>query len=240
VPDQYCAKYSGIVQDNSDPDNLGRIQVSVPSIFPPDEQMQARPALPFGYFFVPEVGAKVWVEFEGGDSGFPLWTGLQYVAGEWASEAAVDPPTKRAIKTPSGHVVLFDDTSGQEAIQITDGVNGHVIKLDQSGVTVTDGVSSHELGFASGGVTLKDGGAGNSLEITSSSVTVKTATGAKVELSATGVSVDAGAGMVEVKGSLIKLSSSAALPVLRITDQGIGNLGAPVVMIGPGNPTVLA
>lgn len=240
MPDQYFGKYSGIVKDNSDADNLGRIQVSVPSIFPPDELMLARPALPFGYFFVPENEAKVWVEFEGGDSGLPLWTGLQYVAGEWASEAAVDPPTKRAIKTPSGHVVLFDDTSGQEAIHVRDGVNGHVIKLDQSGVTVTDGVSAHELGFASGGVTLKDGGAGNSLEITSSGVTVSTATGAKIELTATGVSVDAGPGMVEVKGSLIKLSTSAALPVLRITDQGIGNLGAPVVMIGPGNPTVLA
>jgi hypothetical protein len=161
------------------------------------------------------------------------------VSGEWATEAAVDPPTIRAIKTPSGHVLLFDDTSGQEAIQLTDGVNGHVIKLDQSGVTVTDGVSSHELSFASGGITVKEGG-GNSVELTSSSVTVKTSSGAKVEVSSTGVSVDAGPGTVEVKGSMIKLSSSAALPVLRVTDQGIGNLGAPVVMTGPGNLQVLA
>jgi Type VI secretion system/phage-baseplate injector OB domain len=240
VPDQYFGKYTGIVKDNSDPDKLGRIQVVVPSIFPATELMQARAALSYGHYFVPENESKVWIEFEGGDSGLPLWTGLQYVSGEWATEAAVDPPTIRAIKTPSGHVLLFDDTSGQEAIQLTDGVNGHVIKLDQNGVTVTDGVSSHELGFASGGVTVKEGGGGNSVELTSSSITVKTSSGAKVELSATGVSVDAGPGMVEVKGSLIKLSSSAALPVLRITDQGIGNLGAPVVMVGPGNPQVLA
>ena len=222
MPDLYFGKYSGIVVDNTDADNLGRIQVAVPAIFPADELVLARPALPFGFFFVPENEAKVWVEFEGGDSGLPLWTGIQYVAGEWAAEAAVDPPTKRALKTPSGHVVLFDDTSGQEAIQVTDGVNGHVLKLDQAGIALTDG------------------GAGNSVEITSSSITVSTSTGAKIELTASGASVDAGPGIVEIKGSLIKLSASAALPVLRITDQGIGNLGAPVVMIGPGNPTVLA
>jgi hypothetical protein len=71
-------------------------------------------------------------------------------------------------------------------------------------------------------------------------VTVEAKTGAKVALTAAGASVDAGAGIVEVKGSVIKLSTAAALPVIRVTDQGIGNLGAPVVLAGPGNPTVLA
>lgn len=239
MPEQYFGKYSGIVKDNGDADKLGQIKVSVPSIFPPDELMVARAALPYGFFFVPENEAKVWVEFEGGDSGLPLWTGLQYVAGEWAAEAAADPPQKRALKTAAGHLVLFDDKGGEESILIKDGVNGHTITLDQNGVDVTDGVSGNDLAFTSSGVALKDGG-GNSVEITSSGVTVKTSSGAKVEVTSSGVSVDAGAGLVEVKGSAIKLSSSAALPVLRVTDQGIGNLGAPVVMIGPGNPLVLA
>ena len=32
----------------------------------------------------------------------------------------------------------------------------------------------------------------------------------------------------------------AALPVIRVTDSGVGNLGAPVPIIGPGSTQVLA
>ena len=40
--------------------------------------------------------------------------------------------------------------------------------------------------------------------------------------------------------ALVKLGSAAALPIARITDQGVGNLGAPVVILGPGSTQVLA
>src|SRR5207244_6392109 len=137
ISGQYFGKYTGVVEDNSDADKLGQIQVSVPSIFPPDEKVQARAALPYGYFFVPEKQAKVWVEFEGGDPGLPLWTGIQMMqSADWASEAAVDPPQTRVIKTAAGHVVIFSDDSGNEGIEIKDGVNGHDLKLDKSGITV--------------------------------------------------------------------------------------------------------
>ena len=79
MPDKYFGKYSGLVVDNMDPEQLGQLRVSVPAIFPEDELMLARPALPYGIFFVPEVGTKVWVEFEGGDTGLPIWTGVQSV-----------------------------------------------------------------------------------------------------------------------------------------------------------------
>jgi hypothetical protein len=104
--------------DNHDPENLGQLKVSTPNIFPPEELMIARPALPYGVFFVPEPGAKVWVEFEGGDTGLPLWTGVQYVPGEWPPEAREDPPKKRVIKTAAGHLVILNDKSGEEGIEI--------------------------------------------------------------------------------------------------------------------------
>lgn len=118
MPDLYFGKYTGIVTDNRDDQNLGQIKVSAPAIFPPDEHVIARPALPYGVFFVPEVGAKVWVEFEGGDTGLPLWTGVQYVAGEWAEEARLSPPQRRVIKSASGHVMIFSDKNGEERIEI--------------------------------------------------------------------------------------------------------------------------
>jgi len=142
VPGKHFGKYTGIVKDNRDDQNLGQLQVSVPAIFKPDELVTARPALPYGFFFVPENEAKVWVEFEGGDPGLPPWTGVQYVPGEWAPEAEADPPQKRVIKTAAGHLIIFNDKSGEEGIKITDGANGHEVVLDSDGITITDGVNS--------------------------------------------------------------------------------------------------
>jgi hypothetical protein len=118
VPGEYFGIYTGIVKDNHDGEKLGQLQVSVPTIFPPEEAVTARAALPYGVFFVPEIGAKVWIAFEGGDSGLPIWMGLQFVAGEWAPEADADPPQKRVIRTPSGHVILLNDRGGEEGIEI--------------------------------------------------------------------------------------------------------------------------
>jgi hypothetical protein len=46
-------------------------------------------------------------------------------------------------------------------------------------------------------------------------------------------------GIVQVKGSMVGLGPGA-LPVIRIGDQGIGNLGAPVPITISTNTQVLA
>ena len=116
--EKYFGKYSGIVVDNRDDQRLGQLQVSVPAIFPADDAIVARPALPYGVYFVPEVDAKVWIEFEGGDPGLPIWTGLQSVPGEWPQEADVSPPAKRVIKTASGQLIILNDISSEQGIEI--------------------------------------------------------------------------------------------------------------------------
>lgn len=237
----HFGKYSGIVKDNRDDEKLGQLQLSVPNLFPPDELVKARAALPYGFFFVPEVEAKVWVEFEGGDPGLPIWTGIQYVAGEWAAEAAENPPQRRVIKTAAGHLVKFHDKSGEEKIEIEDGVNGHVITLDKNGILITDGKNQHEITLDGQGVKVKDGANQNEVTLDGQGVKVKDGKNNSVALTAAGVALESSAGgKVEIVGPLIKLSSSAAMPVLKIGDSGVGNLGAPVPLIGPGNPMVLA
>jgi hypothetical protein len=118
VPEKYFGKYTGIVKDNRDEQNLGQLQVSVPAIFPEDALVTARPALPYGVFFVPEPGEKVWVEFEGGDCALAVWSGVQSVPGAWATEAAETPPKLRVIKTAKGHLIILNDKAGEERIEI--------------------------------------------------------------------------------------------------------------------------
>jgi hypothetical protein len=236
VTDLYFGKYSGIVKDNRDADKLGVLQVSVPTIFPEDEQVPARAALPYGMFFVPEKDTHVWVEFEGGDTGSPLWTGVQHIAGTWAAEAAKNPPTVRAVKTAAGHLLIFDDTEGSESIVLTDGVNAHELRFDADGLTLTDGKNGHVIALDANGVKVTDGVNHHEIELGSSAVTVKHGGGvAKVTLAASSAKAEAGTSKVElgpagatVDGPVIMLGASASLPLLRLGDQGIGNLGAPV------------
>ncbi|TNH27819.1 hypothetical protein FHG89_17090 [Micromonospora orduensis] len=236
MADQYFGKYSGVVKDNRDADKLGIVQVSVPTVFPAEEQVPARAALPYGMFFVPEKETNIWVEFEGGDSNSPLWTGVQHVPGSWAPEAAKNPPTVRAFKTAAGHLLIFDDTDGSESIVLTDGVNAHRLTFDADGVVLTDGKNSHAITLDANGIKVTDGVNHHEIELGSSAVTVKHGAGvAKVTLEAASAKAEAGAAKVElgpsgatVDGPVIMLGAGASLPLLRLGDQGIGNLGAPV------------
>ena len=214
MADLYFGKYSGVVKDNRDADKLGIVQVSVPTIFPEEELVPARAALPYGMFFVPGNDTHVWVEFEGGDTASPLWTGVQHVAGTFAAEAAKSPPTVRAFKTAAGHLLIFDDTEGSESVVLSDGVNAHTLTFDSEGITITNG--SHVIEMTGEAVKVEhSGGAKLTLDATS----VKAESGpCKVELGPAGVTVD---------GPTVLLGA-AAMPVLHVGDQGIGNLGAPV------------
>ena len=72
-------KYRGIVTDNKDPEKLGRIQASVPAV-PGMQTNWANPCAPYaglnvGFYAIPPVGAKVWIEFESGAPDYPIWSG---------------------------------------------------------------------------------------------------------------------------------------------------------------------
>lgn len=88
---RYYGKYRGTVVDNVDPQQLGRIRATVPAVSP-EPSAWALPCIPFlsatlESLVVPAVGAGVWMEYEGGNPGLPVWTG-----GFWASPAEVPAP----------------------------------------------------------------------------------------------------------------------------------------------------
>jgi hypothetical protein len=135
-------KYSGDVSKNdTDPDNMGVIMVRVPAVFGAGVEVPARPCLPYGHFYVPPVGTKVWVEFEGGDAAYAIWVGTWYPQGKVPPQAAISPPDNRVIQTASGHTIEILDKPGEEKITIKHkgnaflniDKNGSVLIANQSG-----------------------------------------------------------------------------------------------------------
>ncbi len=159
-------KYPAVVlrNDVEDDGHTGRIEVRVPGILEEDDagnprpiEVIARPCLPPGFFFVPDEGSHVWVEFAAGDVNSPIWVGVWYPEGEppQTSKGRAPDFKQKVIRTPAGHVITLDDDA--ESIVITD-KHGNELTLDSNGVTVKhkDGVTNVTLGTDA--VTLGGGG----------------------------------------------------------------------------------
>lgn len=140
---KFYGKYSGEVTANTDEQNQGRITVKVPTVLGANVEVRARPCLPFGHFFVPDVGAKVWVEFEAGSTAHPIWVGTWYANGTRPDEAAIDPPDNRVVQTPSGHTIELMDKDGDEKLVIRHKI-GSFISIDKNGsILVANQDGSH-------------------------------------------------------------------------------------------------
>jgi hypothetical protein len=97
----FYGKYRGKVENNIDPMMLGKIQVSVPAVLGDGSLSWAMPCVPYagsgvGFFMIPPVGANVWVEFEGGDIDYPIWSGCFWGVGEVPATPAI--PQMKIIK----------------------------------------------------------------------------------------------------------------------------------------------
>jgi len=156
VEGRYYGKYRGQVTDNNDPDNLGRIKAKVPRLLGDEETGWALPAFIYGgaseqgLFAVPDVGAGVWMEFEGGDLSYPIWSGTWYTSGAIPESAKAG---KKVLKTQSGHKIVLDDDGG--TLEITDS-NGNSIKMDSSGIEITDS-NGHSIAMKASGVSVNNG-----------------------------------------------------------------------------------
>jgi hypothetical protein len=227
----YHGIYAGLVTANGDGE--GVLQVRVPAVYPSGEELPARPALPYGVLFLPEVGTKVWVQYEGGEPTLPLWTGVHQVGDAWPSDTA--PPTARVLRTPTDQRVVLDDTDGSEGVTLLYGGKAHAVRLTSAGVVVEHD-SGHALTLGEDSIELAHS-SGASLVLESSSATVKLGS-SSVMLDSSGVTVNGT--MVTVTGSPLVKLGSGAMPVIRMGDSGIGNMGAPVVMTVTTNTSVLA
>lgn len=157
-PRRYYGKYPGLVVDNQAPDGAhrGRIKVQVPGILEegtPDGgggkpiEVMADPCFMPGFFFVPEVGAQVWVEFVAGDVNAPIWTGVWYPKDTTPQtfDGAAPTEAQKIIRTASGQQIQLEDTGGEEKLVIQDGVNQNILTMSADGFTLQRGDSLVKL-----------------------------------------------------------------------------------------------
>jgi uncharacterized protein involved in type VI secretion and phage assembly len=132
---KYYGIYRGTVVNNIDPMQLGRILALVPSAGGLTPSTWCTPCMPFagkqmGAFMVPQIGAGVWIQFEGGDPDYPVWT------GGWWGDAAEVPALALAGVPGDPNIVL--QTTLQNAIVVSDlpGQTGGIMLKSTTGATI--------------------------------------------------------------------------------------------------------
>lgn len=130
---------AGIVTNNHDPHEQGRVKVKFPWLSDDNESDWIRIATLMagperGSFFLPEVDDEVLVAFEHGDINRPYMIGALWNGIDKPPETNSDGKNNiRKIRSRSGHEIIFNDDSGvgQEKIEIHTNA-GHKIVLDDS------------------------------------------------------------------------------------------------------------
>ena len=149
-------KFRGIVTNNQDPDQQGRIRAKVPELFGDDPTGWAMPCVPFappdaGWLALPEVDSNVWIEFEAGDPSRPIWVGGWWPQGK---APAVSSPSVKLLQTAAGHKITLDDTSGSELVSVED-KSGAKITLSQQSLELKKG--SMKIQLTDSQITINDG-----------------------------------------------------------------------------------
>jgi hypothetical protein len=214
-------KYRGKVVNNIDPLMQGRIIALVPTISELPLSW-ATPCVPYagrgvGFFALPPIGANVWIEFEGGDPGKPIWTGCFWGKGEAPAQPAV--PTTKVFKTEL-ITLSFNDLTAECKLEVKTPTGLQTVVMDPSGielssnaVTVTIAQQAIELVNAAASVSvapqavaLKNGSA--TAEIAPQSVALKNG-GASVEITPASIGLKNGAASVDLSPASVSLNKGA-------------------------------
>jgi len=156
---RWYGKYRAFVRDNRDPERLGRLRLEIPAVLGIGKDSWsawASPCFPYGgnpdcgFYLIPDMGASVWAEFEGGDVQSPIWSGVWLAGtnpGEMPAEAAASPVTCKVFKTAAGHTLLFEDAP-----------DGLCVTLVSAGdLILTDGAGS-EIRLSGGNIRIQAAG----------------------------------------------------------------------------------
>lgn len=136
----YFGKYRGVVTNNKDELHLGRIRAEVIAVFGRgNESSWALPCVPYagngvGFFLIPPKHASVWIEFEQGDSDYPIWTGCFWDKKDKRPASPAIAETK-VLKTDKATITLDD----KKDILTIETKGGMKIMMDRQGIEITNG-----------------------------------------------------------------------------------------------------
>lgn len=164
-PGRYYGKYRGTVADNQDPNNQGRISANVPGVLEDQTSAWAMPCVPYagtasdksplGFFFIPPIGANVWMEFEDGDITKPVWSGCFWDGNGGPTQ---DSSTNTKVLKTDKVTITIDDSTGSLTMETPS--TGFKIVVDSTGITLSCDPNSVQVTTSS--VSVNDG----ALEVT--------------------------------------------------------------------------
>lgn len=160
---RYFGKYRGTVSDNVDDPPMGRLRAFVPDVLGPNRCTWAMPCMPFGgnqngFFAMPPRGAGVWIEFEGGDTRHPIWSGCYWAEKQLPPLATSGDATVQrvVIQTVGGNSLMISDSDGDDGgIQLTS-AGGATISITGTTITISNGQGA-KLEIKANKVTVNDG-----------------------------------------------------------------------------------
>lgn len=169
----FFGKYRGSVVDNADTTDRGRLKVEVPAVLG-SETVWALPCVPYagagvGFYALPEAGTAIWVEFEGGDPSFPVWSGCFWADDELPDDGGA---AVKILKTEKA-TLKIDDGPGD--VEVSNDRDSIVTLAEEATIEAAAGGATARHVVGGSGVVSESGG------------------GATVDLNGSGVSVNNGA-----------------------------------------------
>ena len=187
------------VVSNMDLSGQGRVQIKLPSM--PNYQPWARVAMlsagsERGTYFIPQEGEEVLVAFNQGDLKDAYVIGVLWNGRDKPPfRGPMDPVQKRAIRTPQGHEVLFDDMEQSVVVKTS---TGQKITMKPESIEVAAGDAAKIKLETSGSVTIE---ASTRIELKAPSIKLDASSSLDLKASVVGT-FDGGANCT-VKGNMV-------------------------------------
>lgn len=161
----FNGRYRGTVISNIDPENTGRLLVSVPDVTGSGPCLWAAPAPAFagnqqGLYAVPPINGGVWIEFEQGNPDYPIWSGsIRGSTAETPAMALAAPPAAPPVVMQSmaqNRMIVSGVPAEGLTFETARGALGPRIMITSTAIIMTDGAGA-SITLSMGTVTINMG-----------------------------------------------------------------------------------
>ena len=229
---------TAVIVNNNDPEGLGRVQVQYPWQKPTGE------TTPFvrlsstaggagqGFFFVPEIGDEVVVDYEHGNAESPIIKGSLYNASSVPESFKSGSNHLKAIKTRSGNQVTLNDADG--SVTIADPSGNTIVMGGNGEITIN---APNKITFNSTDIVME---ASNDVTVNAGNNITSTAATDISSSAGSNLSIDAGSDLKAKAGAKASVNGAKSVNVfgkrVAITGSVMANIqsGAILTVITAG------